>query len=207
MTWANHFDAWCSGSCNDVASKLTTLGNPPVVVAGLGIAWLVSRWTHHDRLSEAVSLSAQALGDTAIYNEALKLLFARARPAGDSQGQFFNYGGAPEGQELGSFPSGHAQETFTVATVFAGVYEDHKWVPWVAYGTATLISASRVALHRHFPSDVIVGGLIGNSIGRFVIERSRGRRGARTFSSALLHLHPIADPDRQLYGISWDGGW
>jgi hypothetical protein len=64
-----------------------------------------------------------------------------------------------------------------------------------------------VALHRHFPSDVIVGGLIGNSIGRFVLERSRGRSGAHTFSSALLHLHPIADPGRQLYGISWDGGW
>ena len=90
--------------------------------------------------------------------------------------------------------------------MFAAVYEDHKWVPWFAYGTATLISASRVALHRHFPSDVIVGGLIGNSIGRFVIERC-GRRGARAFSSALLHLHPIADPDRQLYGIPWDGGW
>jgi membrane-associated phospholipid phosphatase len=69
----------------------------------------------------------------------------------------------------GSFPSGHAIAAFSVATVFARRYSNHRWVPYVAYGTAALIGFSRITLSAHFPSDVFLGGALGYSISRFAV--------------------------------------
>ena len=65
-----------------------------------------------------------------------------------------------------SFPSGHA--TSSMATAFAlwlntrkGEYRDlHRW-GWVAIVLALMIGLSRVYLGLHYPSDVIVGLLLG----------------------------------------------
>src|SRR5208282_4597696 len=69
----------------------------------------------------------------------------------------------------GSFPSGHTIAAFSVATVIARRYGNHKWVPYVAYGTATLIGFSRVTLSAHFTSDVFAGAVLGYSISRFTV--------------------------------------
>src|SRR6184192_4438522 len=54
------------------------------------------------------------------------------------------------------FPSGHSIGAFSLATVFARRYREHRWVPWVAYGLAGLVSFSRITAQAHFPSDVFV---------------------------------------------------
>lgn len=202
---ADRIDTACSGSCDDVADALTELTSAPVLLAGLGITYAVVRRSGDDRLAEAASLSVEALASSGLYNEALKLVFARVRPGGGSHGEFFRYGGAPPGQDLGSFPSGHAQGTFTVAAVFAGVYRDKRWVGWVSYGAASAVSLARVGLHRHFPSDVVAGGLVGASVGRFVVERGRGGLAPRRRAAALARLRPIVDTTRHRYGLSWVG--
>lgn len=71
------------------------------------------------------------------------------------------------------FPSGHAIAAFSVATVFAHRYGQHRWVPWVAYGAATLVGFSRVTLQAHFPSDVFAGAVFGYAISRFVVMPGR----------------------------------
>ncbi len=122
-------------------------------------------------------------------------------------GSFWNYGPSPSGQEIGSFPSGHAQIAFTVAAVYAGVYRDRPSVAWLAYGTASLIALSRVALGRHFPSDVVVGGILGASIGRFTVARAHGDpRGGRMLG-ALGAWRPAIDPDRGTYALYWTRRW
>jgi membrane-associated phospholipid phosphatase len=70
-----------------------------------------------------------------------------------------------------SFPSGHAMMSFSVATVFARRYRQHRWVPYVAYGLASVISFSRVTTSAHFPSDVFLGAALGYAIARFDVVR------------------------------------
>ena len=186
-----------------VAGGLTSAGNGPVVAALLGTTYLVSRWSGHDRLAEASSLSAEALIDAGIWIEVLKHASARVRPNHSEEGEFFRHG-KPEN---GSFPSGHAMGAFAIATVFADRYRDKRWVPWVAYGGVTLIGTSRVALGRHFPTDVVVGGLLGNSIGRGVVARQGHDDLQRSEARWIGRLGPLVDPARKGYGVVYAHTW
>jgi len=71
----------------------------------------------------------------------------------------------------GSFPSGHSIEAFAVATIIARRYRNHRWVPYAAYGLASVVGFSRLTLNVHFLSDVFMGGALGYSISRFTVLR------------------------------------
>ena len=59
-----------------------------------------------------------------------------------------------------------------MATVIARRYgKQHRWVPYVSYGLATLVGLSRVTTLAHFPSDVFLGGALGYSVSRFAVLR------------------------------------
>jgi membrane-associated phospholipid phosphatase len=60
---------------------------------------------------------------------------------------------------------------FSVATVIARRYGNHRWVPYVAYGLASVVGFSRLTLNVHFLSDVVMGGALGYSISRFTVLR------------------------------------
>jgi len=187
-----------SGGGYTAAAFFTKAGNGLPAAAGLGLSYLWARHAGNDRLAEASSVSFEALLSTGLWVEIIKRGTARHRPTNDNNGRFFQYGE----KDTSSFPSGHAAGAFTIATVFAHVYDDHKWVPWVAYGTATLIGASRVALGRHFPSDVIAGAVIGNSIGRMALTRD-GRLGPLS----LHNFQPIYDPKNKGFGVGYRYSW
>lgn len=108
-------------------------------------------------------MGGEALADALIVDEALKVSTGRERPLeGDSGGHFF-HGGS-------SFPSGHAAESFALASVMAHRYRNRKAVVIAAYGLATLVSASRFSGQKHFASDVVAGAVMGWFIGRHVSE-------------------------------------
>src|SRR5439155_16356521 len=176
------------GGLRSTGHRLTTLVNVSTEAVLVGAGYLIGRIAHDERLTETSSLSAEALLDAGLWIMALKSATARNRPSSAGRGEFFQYH-TEHGQDNGSFPSGHAMGAFTLATVLAHQYEDKRWVKWVSYGTATLIGASRVSLGRHYPSDVLVGAVLGNSIGRMVIARSRDGR-----SPPAASIVPLADP-------------
>jgi hypothetical protein len=194
------FSDWAGDRNTTSAHLFTSLGNGATGAVLLGTTYLVGRWSGHDKLSEASSLSAEALLDVGLYSVILKEISARTRPSAGATGDFLQF--HPDaGQSPDSFPSGHAMGAFAVATVFSGVYKEHRWVPWVAYGAAGLVGASRIALGRHFPSDVIVGGILGNSFGRMVVARQEGTEGP------VARFVPIVDPVTRRAGLAWTYAW
>ncbi|WP_040196571.1 phosphatase PAP2 family protein [Candidatus Soleaferrea massiliensis] len=66
-----------------------------------------------------------------------------------------------------SFPSGHTQQAFTVATVLLFA---NKKLGVIAMAVASLVGFSRMYVGVHYPTDVLVGALLGIAIG-FLVDR------------------------------------
>jgi membrane-associated phospholipid phosphatase len=108
-------------------------------------------------------LGGVAVSDALIVSEVLKLATRRQRPLeGDGGGHFFHGGD--------SFPSGHAIESFALASVIAHRFRHKKAVVIAVYGLAGLVSASRFSGQKHFASDIAAGAVMGWFIGRHVAE-------------------------------------
>jgi membrane-associated phospholipid phosphatase len=108
-------------------------------------------------------LGGEAVADALIVSEVLKYAAGRQRPlVGDGGGHFFHGGD--------SFPSGHAIESFALASVIAHRWRHNKAAVIAVYGLATLVSASRFSGQKHFASDILVGGVMGWFIGTHVSE-------------------------------------
>jgi membrane-associated phospholipid phosphatase len=58
----------------------------------------------------------------------------------------------------GSFPSGHSQIAFSVATYLTSRFRKYGWLFFLV---ATLVALSRVYIGVHFPVDIIAGAVIG----------------------------------------------
>lgn len=162
------------GTFNSVFSgKITT-----VEIAAVPAAFLVVGHFRHDSYAENTALLAgEAYADGAIVEMAMKASSRRLRPSdippsGPFTDTFFHSHGSPIAINT-SFPSGHATAAFAVATVFAHRYRQHRWVPFVAYGVASLIGFSRVTNQAHFPSDVFLGASLGFAISEFAVLRPR----------------------------------
>lgn len=124
--------------------------------------YLIGRTAHNTRARETGLLGAEALIDSGIVTEALKAASQRPRPrVDDASGEFFDRGN--------SFPSGHASSAWSLATVIAYEYGQHRpLVRLSAYGLASAVSLSRYTGRNHFLSDVLVGSALGYGIGRYV---------------------------------------
>ena len=120
-------------------------------------------------------LAGEAVVDSEILTTVLKDSLRRLRPVAiPPQGNFSDTWFESSGSVLrgnGSMPSGHTIAAFSIATVFARRYGNHRWVPFVAYGLAGVVGFSRMTLSAHFASDVFMGASLGYSISRFAVLR------------------------------------
>lgn len=152
---------------NDVFDGTITTGEVIAVPAAL----LVSGYLRHDDYQVSTSLLAgEAYADSAVVDLVMKAITRRKRPSDVLPGQPFTHTFFSGGQSPfkgSSFPSGHSAGVFSVATVIASRYHNHRWVPWVSYGFATVISCSRITTLAHFPSDVFLGAALGYTITRY----------------------------------------
>ncbi len=148
----------------------------------------------NEKARETGILSGEAILDSLIVVEGLKLAAGRNRPNAPSKPGDFFQGGA-------SFPSGHSGETWALASVISHEYANRKWVPWVAYGLATTVAAARITAQKHYTSDVIAGSAIGFFVGRFVVN---------THEAHAKHHHgtitPLLNPSTSTYGVSFTMG-
>lgn len=100
-----------------------------------------------------------------IIHPTLKFLVGRSSPK-DEEG---TYRFSPFSFSLPqSFPSGHATQSFALASVISTHYPD-LWVKITAYSIASLVSLARAYEGEHFVSDWAAGALIGTVVGNTVV--------------------------------------
>ena len=152
---------------NDVFDSYITTGE----VVSVPVALMIAGYARHDSYQVSTALLAgEAYADSAIVDLAMKAVTRRKRPidvasTGSFNDTFFSGGKSPF--KGSAFPSGHAAAVFSVATVVASRYHNHRWVPILSYAFATAISCSRITTLAHFPSDVFFGAALGYTITRY----------------------------------------
>jgi membrane-associated phospholipid phosphatase len=82
-----------------------------------------------------------------------------------------------------SFPSGHSSSAFSVATVFATVYSDVRFVPTISYSLATLAALSRVYDDKHWSSDIFFGSAVGYFTAKAIVKYNTGKTGLAVYPS------------------------
>ncbi len=148
----------------DDSRDVSHLGSGSSTFGAAGTLYLLGRFTHNERLKETGSLGIIALIDSSILVTGLKFATGRERPD-----RVMGDGGFWDGGR--SFPSGHAITTWSLATVIANQYPDKPLIRFGAYGLASAVSLSRFTGKNHFPSDVLVGSVLGYLIGRYTVKQ------------------------------------
>ena len=139
-----------------------------------GGIYLTGLFTENEHSQEVGIRTAEATIDSVILYAAMKGIFQRQRPyTGPGEGKFF-----AGNWSNGSFPSGHAMFTWTIASTVAHQYHS---IPLdiLLYGMAGTVTTTRVLAGQHFPSDVFVGSVLGYLIGDYVAHKPQEIRGIR----------------------------
>ncbi len=126
-------------------------------ILGVGVALKRTRWLQ----AGLESLIAHAAAGVLV--QGLKHGIGRPRPRFAHSDQVLLAPSLESG--LDSFPSGHAAASFAVAAVLARHFPR---AAWVVYGLAAGVAMSRVVRGSHFPTDVLVGAILGFLLGIFV---------------------------------------
>jgi Capsule assembly protein Wzi/PAP2 superfamily len=130
------------------------------LIGGAGGLYLLGKLRHNAHMRETGLLSGEAVLDSYLAATAIKSAAGRERPyVGNAEGGFRQGGN--------SFPSEHATAAWSAAGVLAHEYPG-PLTKLFAYGLASAISASRVTGKEHFPSDVLVGSILGYLIAQHV---------------------------------------
>lgn len=130
----------------------TSLGDAGLLWIVLSLLMLCWRPT---RRAGALALCAMALG-LLCNNMVLKQLVSRPRPHVVVE-LLRPLLPAPDPD---SFPSGHTCAAFAAAGIWLRTLPK-RWMGWTAMVMAVLMGLSRLYVGVHFPTDVLVGGLVG----------------------------------------------
>lgn len=146
--------------------------NTSLMIAAVPAATFVTGLIKKNPYAQSTAfLTGEAIADSFVATEVLKLVTQRARPESISpQGNFADTWYDSRSVTSGGFPSGHTVAAFSMATVMSRRYgREHRWVPYAAYGLAGAIGFSRITLSAHNVSDVCVGAALGYVISRYVV--------------------------------------
>jgi membrane-associated phospholipid phosphatase len=164
-----HNSSLFHGFNNVFTSNATIVGTILAPVSLYAIGFI----RHDSKMERTALLAGEAIADTEIVATVFKDATRRVRPAAfPTHGNLYDSWFESSGSFLrgnGGFPSGHTVAAFSVATVVARRYGNHRWVPYASYGLAALVGFSRLSLSAHFLTDVFVGGALGYSISRFTV--------------------------------------
>lgn len=160
-----HIAAWMhmhQGAFSDyLFGNLTRLGQSEwYLVPGL-LLFLIFR-TRTLRISLTGLFVFLSVAISGIAANIMKYLLPRARPGAYLNDGIYGFGNFALLHEWNdswtSFPSGHSATVFSAAAIFALLYPRFRLLFFAA---AALIAFSRIAVSKHFLSDVIAGSFLG----------------------------------------------
>jgi hypothetical protein len=108
------------------------------------------------------------------------------------------------GNNRNSLYSGHVASTatgwFFVARVFSDFHPELGGKRWLLYGLAaiptTIVSINRVKALRHFPSDTIIGGIVGAAVGVLIPTIHKNLQGR-------LKVGAVYEPEVKGLALGW----
>ncbi len=134
---------------------------PVLVIIALWIIYVLWKGGKTGRITIGMLVVTILISDQ-INSGFLKELFGRVRPCNALDGVRTLVDCGPGL----SFPSSHAVNNFAGATIIANFYKKQKWL-W--FSIAALVALSRPYVGVHYPSDIVVGGFLGFTIGFVMI--------------------------------------
>lgn len=102
----------------------------------------------------------------------LKILFGRSRPYNSLDFSPINFQPITLDWNFQSYPSGHTQVGFTLASFISIIYP--KLTVYI-FTFATLVGISRIVLEKHYLGDVLAGAVIGIS-GTYITLNWKGKK-------------------------------
>lgn len=167
------FDAWAVARQRDfpawvveVFGRITDFGKSgwflwPVAILVVTAAALARPAL--GRLANLVTLSLVvrlqfvffAIGIPALTVSIVKRLIGRARPSDWGPFHYVPFSWRPD---YAALPSGHSTAAFAAAFAIGAIWPRARLPMWIYAG---VIAVSRVAVHAHFPSDVVAGAFVG----------------------------------------------
>lgn len=166
-----------TGGFKSVLEVADFAGGPNVNFVVLGLAG-TSLLTRNDKFQDAAMTSLQTLVYAGLLGYGLKGIFGRLRPEQTENPHlwFETTGKNPFSHEgNSSFPSGHAISSFGIIT------------PWVVYYPGVLTYAlyvipvgttlSRLAIYKHWATDMAAGATIGILMGRWLARHHQQEAG------------------------------
>lgn len=163
-----------------VISKLLELVDPIMNFIGYGLTLIVGALLLciigkfvNQKLYESGKILFVSLISAGIVVQIIKHLIGRARPR--LTDNFVLIGPSIRGG-YDSFPSGHTTLAFCFAYILSRYYPRYRFI---FYGFAVLIGLERIEDMAHFPSDVLMGAVVGMLVGKavsaFILKPSRPR--------------------------------
>jgi membrane-associated phospholipid phosphatase len=145
----------------------------------------------NEKMKETALLSLESFLVSGAITVGVKVGVGRARPdTGEGKSSFKPF---TTDSDYMSFPSGHASDAFSIASVFADMYEN-RLVGITAYSIASLVGLQRIYDDKHWASDVLVGAALGTVVGKSVVYLHKEKKDS-------AYVVPILDPSDGRFGL------
>lgn len=154
-----------SSKFSSIAEKF---GNTSYTSLTLGASFLAGLMGHNQKMQKVSLLALKSSLLSGVLAQTIKNIGHRSRPNAN-MGKNSWHGPKPGGSHK-AFPSGHTTTAFALATTFAQVYKDKKWITITAYSIAGLAGLSRIHDNKHWGTDVLAGALLGYFSSRAILR-------------------------------------
>jgi hypothetical protein len=165
---------------DDFSDLIGKAGDVVYLAPALGLWYLYGKHYGNSKAQETALCSMESLLITGGMTTVLKFGLHRSRPYTEDGPHSFDGSGFTTEDDHLSFCSMHSAAAFSVATVVADYYRTGRWTSFFAYGTATVVSLSRLNDDQHWSSDVFCGAVLGYYTAKKILMRRQAEASSGT---------------------------